>query len=277
MLTANVKELLLEAKKGGYAVPAYDYIDLDSCRIQCRAAEMTGKPLILSYSEVLKDVMPLEEGALIGKYMAEQYDAPIVLHLDHGQTLESVYEAIDLGFTSVMIDASMYPFDKNVSITKEIVEYAHQRGVQVEAEIGHVGSNSDVSDSSNYTEPEEAARFVELSECDSLAVSIGTSHGVYKTGTPKINFDVLHNIVNVLPDTPLVLHGGSGSGDENLARCAREGIAKINIFTDLVLGADKGFRSVPEGDYLAAKKAANEGMLTVALYYYELFKTATLE
>lgn len=273
MFVTDAKELLLKAKKGGYAIPAYDYIDLDSCRVLCQAAEKVGKPLILSYAEVLKDTISIEEAALIGKYMAHQYDAPIVLHLDHGQTMKCVYKAIDLGFSSVMIDASMMSFDENVAATKEIVDYAHKTGVQVEAEIGHVGSNADSEDSSNYTEPEEAARFVALTGCDSLAVSIGTSHGAYKTGIPKINFDVLHRIFEALPDTPLVLHGGSGSGDENLTRCACEGITKINIFTDLILGADKGFRSAPEGNYLAAKKAANEEMLKVALLYYDLFRT----
>lgn len=273
MLISNVKELLLKAKKGKYAIPAYDYIDMDSCRVLCQAAESVHKPLILSYAEVLKDALSIEEAALIGKYMADQYNAPIVLHLDHGQTMECVYKAIDLGFSSVMIDASMMSFDENVAATKEIADYAHEKGVQVEAEIGHVGSNTDSDDSSNYTQPEEAVRFVSLSGCDSLAVSIGTSHGAYKVGTPKINFEVLHTIANALPDTPLVLHGGSGSGNENLTRCACEGISKINIFTDLILGADKGFRSAPEGDYLAAKKAANKGMLEVALLYYDLFRT----
>ena len=273
MFVSNAKELLLKAKKGGYAIPAYDYVDLDSCRVLCQAAEKVAKPLILSYAEVLKDVLSIEEAALIGKYMADQYDAPIVLHLDHGQTMECVYKAIELGFSSVMIDASMMSFDENVKATKEIVDYAHKEGIQVEAEIGHVGSNVDLDDSSNYTEPEEAARFVALTGCDSLAVSIGTSHGAYKTGAPKINFDVLHRIVEALPDTPLVLHGGSGSGNDNLTRCACEGIAKINIFTDLILEADEGFRSTPKGDYLAAKKSANEKMLEAALFYYDLFRT----
>lgn len=272
MLYKKAKDLLLKAKKDGYAIPAFDFIDLDSCRSLCKTAEELKKPLILSYPEVHSKLLSLDEAALIGKFLAEHFDALIVLHLDHGQSIESCCKAVDLGFSSVMIDASMKEFDENVRITSEVVKYAHQKGVQVEAELGHVGSNDISSDNSLYTEPDEAKRFVSLTGCDSLAISMGTSHGAYKNGSPKLNFDVLHSVKSSLSDTPLVLHGGSGTGDDNLSRCAAEGITKINIFTDLIIAAQKSFVSC-KGDYLSAKKSADKAMEKVAIHYYEIFGT----
>ena len=273
MLVKNAKELLMKAKDGHYAIPSCNFVDLDSARVLCSTAEELHLPLILSFAEVHKTVLSIEEAALIGKYLAERYDTPIILHLDHGMEEEYCVRAIDLGFTSVMIDASMKDFEGNVTTTKNVVKYARQFGVQVEAEIGHVGSNALASDTSLYTEPEEAARFVAESGCDSLAVSIGTSHGVYKTGTPSLSFDALHGIAAALPDTPLVLHGGSGTGDENLSRCAKEGIAKVNIFTDLYVAALAAVQDPKIKDYLEMKSANNAAIKAVQMHYYKVFGT----
>ena len=273
MLAVNAKEVLMKAKSGRYAVPSCNYVDLDSARVLCKTAERLKRPLILAFAELHDGVLPLEEAALIGKYLARKYDAPIVLHLDHGTEVEYCLRAIEQGFTSVMIDASMLPFEENVRITKEVTAAARKAGVQLEAEIGHVGSNLEESDSSLYTQPEEAARFVEASGCDSLAVSIGTSHGAYKTGTPKLNFDVLHGIAAAIPETPLVLHGCSGTGDENLTRCSKEGISKINIFTDFYAAALDAVMSGAHNDYLAAKEASNEAVRAVQEHYYKVFGT----
>ena len=276
MLVTDVKGLLMKAKENHYAIPSYNFWDLDSARAHCSVADREHKPIFLSYAEVHRTAMAIEEAAAIGKLMAERYDAPIVLHLDHGQDLDFVYKAMDLGFTSIMIDASMKDFDENVAITRGVALDAHKKGIQVEAEIGHVGSNVISDDSSLYTQPEEAARFVEMSGCDSLAVSIGTSHGAYKTGTPKINFDVLHALRAALPNTPLVLHGGSGSGDENLKRCAREGIAKLNIYTDLSVGGLEAIRACASDDYLVVKKAYSEGIEKVVAKYFDVFDTQSV-
>ena len=273
MLVTNAKELLLKAKNGNYAIPSCNFIDLDSARVFCETAERLKLPLILSFAEVHKTMISLEEAALIGKYLAGKYDAPIILHLDHGTEAEYCCRAIDLGFTSVMIDASMLDFDGNVKVTKGVVEAAHRKGVQVEAEIGHVGSNVLEGDGSLYTEPEEAAKFAAASGCDSLAVSIGTSHGVYKTGTPKLSFDVLHGIAAALPETPLVLHGGSGTGDENLARCSKEGISKVNICTDFYVAALEAVKNPALTDYFVAKEDSNKAIASTLEHYYKVFGT----
>ena len=273
MLIKNAKEILLKAKESHFAIPSCNYIDNDSARIFCANAASHRLPLILSFAEVHKTILPIEEAAVIGKYFAERYDAPVILHLDHGMEVDYCLKAIDLGFSSVMIDASSKSFEENVATTKEVVDYAHKRGVQVEAEIGHVGSNALAEDTSLYTQPEEAARFVAQSGCDSLAVSIGTSHGVYKTGTPKLSFDALSGIVAALPDTPLVLHGGSGTGDENLSRCAREGIAKINIFTDFYVAALAAVKAPEVPDILTAKAAYTKAIEETLLHYYKVFGT----
>lgn len=277
MLVKNAKDILMKAKSGNFVIPSFNFIDLDSARVFCRTAEKHNFPLILAFAEVHKNLIALEEAALVGKFLAEECKAPVILHLDHGTETEYCVRAMELGFTSVMIDASMNDFEGNVRTTREVVEAARAYGVQVEAEIGHVGSNVTESDSSLYTEPEEAARFVSESGCDSLAVSIGTSHGVYKTGTPKLNFDVLHGIARTIPDTPLVLHGGSGSGDDNLARCSREGITKINICTDCYVAALKAVKDPALTDYFDAKAASDKAVGEVAEHYYKVFGTKPID
>jgi len=205
-----------------------------------------------------------------------------VLHLDHGTTPDFIKKAIDLGFTSVMIDASTESFDKNVSITKDIIDYAHNRGVVVEAEIGHVGvgknigvSESANSDDSLYTTVESAVEFVRQTNVDSLAISIGTAHGLYK-GIPQINFERLKEIANAV-ETPLVLHGGSSSGDENLNKCAVSGISKINIYTDFLVAAQKEINDNNPENYLMERMLAREGMKKCLKHYYSVFATKKYE
>lgn len=272
-MLVSSKEILLQAKKEGYAIPAPDFIDLDSARAYVNVAQRLQKPIILSYAQAHSEVLNLHEAYVIGKQVAESVDVPIVLHLDHGMDEALIKEAIDLGFTSVMIDASMECFEENVRRTKAIVEYAHAHGVAVEAEIGHVGSGLNYENheecDSIYTEVEDAIAFVKQTGVDSLAVSIGTAHGVYK-GTPVLSFERLHELSNAL-DIPLVLHGGSGSGDDNLHRCAMEGISKINIFTDFMIGAMKHIEQTKPKDYFDLKKAANKGMEDVLTHYFKVF------
>ena len=175
----------------------------------------------LVFCRAHQHLISLEEAAVIGSYLASSVKTPIALHLDHGTDFEYIKKAISLGFNSVMIDASMYSFEENVRRTKEVVDYAHAHNVSVEAEIGHVGGTTETlaeqsSGESVYTTVEEAAAFIEQTKADSLAVSIGTSHGVYKNQkNPTLNFDRLHELANTIP-VPLVLHGGSGTGDDNL-------------------------------------------------------------
>lgn len=274
-MLVNSKEILAQVKQENYALPAADYIDLDSARAYVRAAEKLNKPIILAYAQVFESFFSLDDAAAIGKAVAESTTVPVVLHLDHGVDVEYIKRAINLGFTSVMIDASSESMEENIRLTKEVVAYAHPRGVTVEAEIGHVGgaeggSNGETDDSI-YTTVEEAKEFYERTKVDSLAISIGTAHGVYKHAkAPVLSFDVLHDVAAALP-IPLVLHGGSGTGDENLHRCATEGISKINIYTDFLLGAMKQIKADDPSDYHSLKKSAAKGMQDVMEHYYNVF------
>lgn len=268
-MLVHSKEMLIEAKKNRFAIPATDFIDLDSARKFVEVAEELKLPLILAFAQSHRHLISLEEAALIGKHLAENVKAPIALHLDHGEDFEFVKKSIELGFTSVMIDASREPFEKNIEITKRVVEYAHKFNVPVEAELGYVGTAADHD--SIYTEVEDVVQFVEETNVDSLAISIGTAHGHYK-GEPKINFERLKEI-DAVTDIPLVLHGGSSSGDENLSKCASLGIAKINIFTDLFHGAYENIMKNKPENYIEMKKLANEGFENVLKHYYKVFKT----
>lgn len=274
------KEMFEKAREGGYAIPAPNFIDLESLRWHVETAEKLDVPLILPLAEAhIGENITLEDAALVGKKYAAAAKVPVALHLDHGTDPEIIKKAVDLGFTSVMIDASMESFEENVRRTKEIIAYAHARGAVVEAEIGHVGAgenyeNHDESDS-QYTTVEEARRFVEETGVDSLAISIGTAHGMYK-GIPEINFDRLKEIAAAI-DTPLVLHGGSSSGDENLKKCAVNGISKINIFSDLLAAAMKALEEAPPKTYLDVKALSKKGMQDCLEHYYSVFETKPID
>jgi fructose-bisphosphate aldolase class II/tagatose 1,6-diphosphate aldolase GatY/KbaY len=277
-MVVSSKELLLDAKKNHYGIAAPDFIDLDSARTFVQVAEEQNKPIILSFAQSHQNIISLEEAAAIGKLMAESVNVPIVLHLDHGEDIDFIKRAIELGFSSVMIDASMECFEENVRKTKEVVELAHAKGITVEAEIGHVGQGesfgqgegTDNTDSI-YTTVEEAVSFVEKTGIDSLAVSIGTAHGLYKGNkNPVLNFERLHELSEAIK-IPLVLHGSSGTGDDNLHRCATEGISKVNVFTDFLVGAMKEIDAVKPSDFVALKKASNEGMAKVLRHYFKVF------
>lgn len=244
-MLASTKEILLEAKKKNYGIVAPDLWDLNSGRDYVQVAEELNTPILFSFAEAHKHLISLEEAALIGRYLISSVKVPIALHLDHGVTPDYIKKAISLGFNSVMIDASAYDFKENVRRTKEIVDYAHANGVDVEAEIGHVGGTTEgadesVANDSVYTTVEEAYEFVKQTQVDSLAVSIGTSHSVYKNQkNPTLNFQRLQELSKAVP-VPLVLHGGSGTGDANLRKCVENGITKVNVFTEFTTAALKG-------------------------------------
>lgn len=270
------KELYKHAFDNGYAIPAPNFMDVETMKSHIEVAEELGLPVILAFAEEHTTLMSLEEVALNGRHFAEKASIPVVLHLDHGMNIDVIKKAIDLGFTSVMIDGSSDPFEVNVAKTKEVVEYAHQHGVVVEAEIGHVGAGenyeTDTLTSSIYTDVDEAVRFANETNVDSLAISIGTAHGMY-TGVPKINFERLKEI-NENISVPLVLHGGSSSGDENLKECSINGITKINIFSDLINGAMEKINKDKPENYLQVKVSAKNGMQDVLRHYYNVFGTA---
>ena len=177
-MLVNTKEMFQRAKEGGYAIAAPDYWDSVSCKTFVKTCEKLGIPTVLSYAQAHLDMQSLEEAYNTGSFFAKQSAMPVALHLDHGQSFDFCKRAIDLGFTSVMIDASMETFEKNVEITKQVVEYAHAHGVTVEAELGHVGTGETYASEQNdsiYTEVEAAVEFVKQTGVDSLAVSIGTA------------------------------------------------------------------------------------------------------
>lgn len=277
-MLVNSKQLLIKAKQERFAIPAPNFIDLDSARTFVTLAQSKNLPLILPFAQAHSNIISVEEAALIGKFLAKKATVPVVLHLDHGEDIDFIKRAIDLGFTSVMIDASTKPFAENIALTKDVVAYAHAKGVTVEAELGHVGAGENYENHSSsdsiYTEVADVIEFVEKTNIDSLAISIGTAHGSYKSA-PELNFERLKEI-DLITSIPLVLHGGSSSGDKNLERCALNGIAKINIFTDLLNSALSEVQQKQPNNYISLKEAANHGMAKMLEHYFTVFHTQTI-
>lgn len=243
-MLVNLNDVLFDAQKNHYAVGLFNTTDTDAIEAAITAAEEMRSPIILGTAEVL---LPYGELKLIAPTMvslAKNASVPVVVHYDHGLTFERCMEAIQLGFSSIMFDGSAGDEEENLKATREIVKVAHALGVTVEGEIGHVGEaiNGDEEASDMYTTPQDAINFIEKTSVDALAIAIGTAHGVYKS-TPKLDVERLKEIRKAT-DTPLVLHGGSGLPEDDLKATIREGIAKLNIFTDL---------------YIAGLKVINEG------------------
>ncbi|MEQ7166684.1 class II fructose-bisphosphate aldolase [Enterococcus avium] len=276
-MLVSTKEMLQRARREGYAVPAPNFFDFCSASAYLEVAEALNKPLILAFAQAHMDQLDLEDAAMIGRYLAKKASVPVALHLDHGTDETIIKQAIDLGFTSVMIDASQENIEENIMKTKAIVAFARPREVAVEAELGHVGAGDNYEDhehsDSIYTRASEVERFIEMTDVDSLAISIGTAHGIYK-GKPKISFNTLHDIFSKTA-IPLVLHGGSSSGEENLHRCATEGIAKINIFTDIVEGGMKAINNGRPTELFELENLRSRGMKAVLEEYYHLLATKT--
>ncbi len=230
-MLVNMNELLHKAKNEGYAIPATNIDNEHNLRAAIAAAENRKSPIILNVTPTANP--DIEYFGRIAQDLAIRSPMKICVNLDHGKTFSDCIHGLRAGFTNIMIDRSQLPFDENVKEVKAFVAIAHSVGVTVEAELGHVGLG-DKYEHDGYnalTQVEEAIRFVKETQVDALAVAIGTAHGVYK-GKPEIRFELLHTLRDAL-SIPLVLHGGSGTGDENLARCAREGINKINLSNDL--------------------------------------------
>lgn len=232
-MLVSMLELLQHAQKGNYGVTAPNVQSEPYVRAVVEVAEELKAPMIIDINTwVHPDIPWLVDFA---RTMAIKSSVPIAINLDHGRTYNDVILGIRSGFTSIMIDRSSLPYEENAAQTREAVKMCHELDISVEAELGHVGQgdNYDVDGVSNLTVPEEARKFVEETGCDCLAVAIGTAHGRYK-GTPHIDFDRLAKIVKAIPNTPLVLHGGSGTGDENLQKAIHSGIQKVNLATELV-------------------------------------------
>ena len=241
-MLVTLSKILHKAEQGNYAVVAPDFTSMASVRFQLETAEQFKTPLILSYVKHMQPLCPVrswEKWINIIREECIQYDIDVCLHLDHGTSVEECRRAVDAGFTGVMMDASTYPFSENVDLTGRVVELAHAAGVSVEAEIGHVGTAEEAANHnkdsarSHLTQPDQAEKFAQQTGTDCLAVAIGTVHGEY-AGEPRIDFTLLDEI-NRLVSIPLVMHGGSGTGDENIKRAVGLGIRKINVFSDWIV------------------------------------------
>lgn len=266
------KTLFEKAAEGGYAVGAFNVNNMELTQAIMEAAVLERAPLILQISEgARKYANPIYLKKIIEAAVELNPEIPVVTHLDHGKDFEICKAAIDEGYQSVMIDASSLPFEENIALTKKVADYAHKKGVWVEAELGRLAGVEDwvnvEAREAAFTGPEQAAEFVEKTGCDSLAIAIGTSHGAYKfKGESRLDFERLEKIREKLPENyPLVLHGASsvpaylveeaekygaklggasGVSDEMLARAAKEGIRKINTDTDLRLAMTAAIRKV---------------------------------
>ena len=261
MPLVTTKEMFEKSMKEGFAIGSFNINNMEIIQGIIDAAQKQNSPVILQASSGaikyarIKYLMKMVEAAV------EETNIPIAIHLDHGPDFETCKMCIDNGFTSVMIDGSKYSFEENVALTKKVVDYAHERGVVVEAELGQLaGIEDDVNvseEDAKYTDPDQAKEFVERTGCDSLAIAIGTSHGAYKfKGEARLRMDILKQVKEKIPNTPIVLHGAStvipelvetcnnyggdipgakGVPDEILHEASLSGVSKINVDTDLRL------------------------------------------
>lgn len=251
----NTKEMLLKAKQEGFAVPAFNIHNLETIQVVVETAEEMRSPVILAATPGTFQYAGRDYLQAIAETAAKRSSIPIALHLDHHEKIEDIIESVELGAKSVMIDASRHPFNENINIVKEVVEYAHSKDATVEAELGRLGGQEDdliVDDAdSYYTDPDAAVEFVERTGVDSLAVAIGTAHGLYRS-KPKLDFEHL-DLIRKKVNIPLVLHGASGIPQEDVRRCIKLGCAKVNIATELKIAFSSALRQ-----YLIDNPKAND-------------------
>ena len=232
----NLNDMLQHGYRHGYAVGSFNVVSLEFLNGVLEAAEKKRSPIIVSIAESHFKYIDIEQIAPVVEHMAQNASVPVVLNLDHGESLETVIRTLRCGFSAVMFDGSKLPFEENVEQTALIVKVAHAVGVSVEAELGQVGgaeggSGLAVARREFFTDPDEARVFVERTGVDALAVAIGNAHGLYK-GEPELDFERLEALREAT-GIPLVLHGGSGISDDDFRRAAHLGISKINFFTEM--------------------------------------------
>ena len=257
MSLVTLNTLLQRAEKNGVATGAFSVGNMEMILGALKAAEETNTPIILQIAEVRLPTSPLK---IIGPMMvaaAENASVDVCVHLDHGLNYSTVEEALDLGFTSVMLDGSLLSFEDNISLTKKVVKKAKEYGASVEAELGVVGGNEGdgKGHSIQYTDPSLALEFTQKTGIDALAVAIGNAHGNYPVA-PKLRFDVLNEIHNICP-TPLVLHGGTGITSDDFRNCIRNGVRKINIATASFTAVSNAAKAVSDanGSYFVLSQA----------------------
>ena len=275
MALANMIDILKKADEGNYAVGAFNVANMEMIMGAIKAAEDLSSPIIIQVAEGRLEYSPLD---LIGPMMiaaAKKAKVDVVVNLDHGSKMENIKKALELGFTSVMIDGSKLPLEKNIELTKNVIEEANKYGVPVEAEVGRVGGSEDSSKAVSilYTDIEDAKKFVKETNDSTLAVAIGNAHGIYQ-GEPNLNFEVLENI-NEEIEIPLVLHGGSGITEEDFRKCARTGIRKINIATSTFNSVNNEAKNLYKEDidtnYFKLNSAQIKGAYDNVYKYIKIF------
>lgn len=242
MALVTIKEMLEKARKEKYCVGAFDASTIEMAMKIVEAAEEKRSPVIIMGLQVDLEGDMLDYWLYSLRKMAEKATIPVCLHLDHAKDMDFLKKCVDMGFTSVMYDGSVYPLEENIRLTKEAVDYAHARGVTVEAELGHVGDglvSGEKKEDDEYdnpddflTNPDELVEFIEKTEVDCLAVAVGTSHGVY-VHKPELHFDRLDKL-NELSKVPMVMHGGSGTPEDQIKEAVSKGICKLNIYSEML-------------------------------------------
>ena len=249
-MLVTMKEILADAKVRHYAIPAFDISNYEMMRAVLDVCEEERSPALLMGLGVDLEGKGLPLITSMVRAASEYYTVPVCFHLDHATDLDSIKAAVNAGFSSVMYDGSVLPFEENAERTAEVVKFARANGVTVEAELGHVGNamvgnENDASENEDPEEtltlPDEVVKFVSITDVDALAVAIGTAHGVYKK-TPTLRIDRLDEITAVC-DRPLVLHGGSGTPDDQMQTAIAHGITKINIYSDVVGAMNAGLKN----------------------------------
>lgn len=244
-MLVNMNDVLLPAKKGSYGVGFFNAVNVEMARAIIETAEELRAPVMVGTAEIL---LPAMELARVAEYlipMAEKASVPVCVHYDHGLTFEKCMQALELGFTSIMYDCSTAPYEENIEKVAEMVKICHAMGRTVEGELGHVGDNAGAGKLENpsdcFTDPETAADFVKRTGVDSLAVAVGNAHGDYAF-PPKLDFERIR-VIAEKTGIPLVLHGGSGLSDTDFKTAVKEGVAKVNIFTDIDKAGKRGIEA----------------------------------
>ena len=249
-MLVSMKEMLADAKKNHYAIPAFDVSNYEMMKAVLETCEEEKSPALLMTLGCDTEGRNLQLISSMIRGASDYFKIPICLHMDHATDIDFIKYGCDNGYSSVMYDGSVLPFEENARNTAIVTEYAHKKGITVEAELGHVGNASvgsvsetgtDTDPGESLTVPEEVAKFVEITDVDALAIAIGTSHGVYQK-TPELRIDRLKEITAVC-DRPMVLHGGSGTPNDQMQNAIHHGITKINIYSDVLYALNQGLKS----------------------------------
>ena len=249
-MLVTMKEMLADAKKNHYAIPAFDVSNYEMMKAVLETCEEEKSPALLMTLGVDTQGRNLQLLSSMINGASGYFKIPICLHMDHATDIDFIKYGCDNGYSSVMYDGSVLSFEENAKNTAIVTEYAHKKGITVEAELGHVGNASvgsisetglDTDPGESLTVPEEVAKFVEITDVDALAIAIGTSHGVYQK-TPELRIDRLQEITTVC-DRPMVLHGGSGTPNDQMQNAIHNGITKINIYSDVLFALNQGLKN----------------------------------